>query len=129
MLSEKAANEARGRKPQKNGTFGLLNVVTETAGDGTVTVELEGELDVYSAGDLYNQLREAEAGARDMVVDLSGLEFIDCAGLHQLVEACHRAEARGGRLTLVKGPQNVQRVFMLTGKECDFEFLPGLTGA
>jgi anti-sigma B factor antagonist len=126
MLSEKAVNEAP--TPQQTSNFGTLNVTARKLDDGTLSVALEGELDVYSAGDLNNHLREAEQGSSDMVIDLSRLEFIDCAGLHQLVEAGKRARLRGGRLSLIRGPQRVHRVFSLTGLETAFEFKPRVVG-
>ncbi len=128
MLSEKAVPETRGPTLQETASFGTLNVIASRSDDGTLKVGLEGELDVYGAGDLHNQLRRAETGSTDIVIDLSRLEFIDCAGLHQLVEACERARLRGGRLSLVRGPNNVHRVFALTGLEYAFEFVPRATG-
>lgn len=124
MLSEKAVNEPPGPTPSTTGNFGILNVTSLRLDDGTLTVGLEGELDVYSAGDLHNKLRQAETGSIDVVIDLSRLEFIDCAGLHQLVEADRRARSRGGRLTLVRGPNKVHRLFALTGLEGEFQFVP-----
>ena len=128
MLSEKAVNETPGPTPSKTGNFGILNVTSRRSDDGTLTVGLEGELDVYSAGDLHNKLRRAETGSTDLVIDLTRLEFIDCAGLHQLVEAGRRARSRGGRLTLVRGPLKVHRLFVLTGLEREFQFVPHAVG-
>lgn len=103
-------------------SWGILRVDAWRSQDGTLRVRLDGDLDIYSAADLHNRLREAEAGCIDVVIDLSGLSFIDCAGLHQIVEAERRARLRGGRLTLIDGPPSVHRLFTLTGLESEFEF-------
>lgn len=128
MLSEKAVNETPGPTPSTTGNFGILNVTSRRSDDGILTVGLEGELDVYSAGDLHNKLRQVETGSTDVVIDLSRLEFIDCAGLHQLVEADRRARSRGGRVTLIRGPSKVHRLFALTGLEAEFQFVPRTIG-
>ena len=101
----------------------MLRVDCRKLDGSTLNVRLEGDLDVYSTRELLNHLRAAEVGATDILIDLSRLKFIDCAGVHQLVEAGQRAKWRDGRLKLVKGPQQVHRVFALTGLESAFEFL------
>ena len=73
-------------------------------------------------------LEQAETGVEEIVIDLSGLNFIDCAGLHQLMEAAQRSKSRGGRLKLVKGPHQVHRVFALTGLDSAFDFVPAPPG-
>lgn len=102
--------------------WGILRIDCSQSRDGTLTVRLHGELDIYSAGELYNSLRESEPGCTDVVVDLSDLVFIDCAGLHQIVEAGKRAQARGCTLTLIDGPPAIRRLFALTGLASAFQF-------
>ncbi len=46
-------------------------------------------------------------------VDLAGLTFMDLAGVRLFERACLRASANGTRLSLLKGPPSVQRVFSL----------------
>lgn len=101
----------------------MLRVETSRSGRRDLVVRLEGDLDIYNTREFSDQLRGAEDGSRNMVVDLSRLNFIDCAGLHQLVETGQRARSKGGRLRLVKGPERVHRVFRLTGLESGFEFV------
>lgn len=104
--------------------WGILQVAVRRSGECTLVVRLEGELDVYSAGDLHNRLRETETGCTDVVIDLSRLSFMDCAGLREIVEAGKRARSRGGRLSLIDGPPAVRRLFTLTGLEGSFDFRP-----
>lgn len=101
--------------------WAILRVRIEPS-EAVLTVQLEGELDAYSAGDLHNALREVEAGCTNLVIDLSGLTFLDCAGLHQIVEADRRVRERGGRLVLTNVSNAVRRVFKLTRLDSGFEF-------
>jgi len=105
---------------------GALTIELEPAADAVI-VGLRGELDLASAGAFEQALRQAEASAGRLVVDLSGLGFIDSTGIHVLLEAQRRS---GGRLSLRRGPDEVQRVLELTRVADCFAFederaLPG----
>ena len=86
--------------------------------DRRCTIAAKGELD-RSTVDLLNQaILEAEATtAREIVVDLSPLEFMDSSGLRLILMAHARSQADSNRLSLVRGRGQVQRVFQLTGTE------------
>jgi anti-sigma B factor antagonist len=58
----------------------------------------------------------ATAGQRPSVlVDLSAVTFIDCAGMGPIRRAWRRALERGGRLTLVCSDPRTLRILRLTG--------------
>ncbi len=88
-----------------------------SARDGDVhAIRLFGELDLASAGAVQAQLERAEGGdARSILLDLSGLTFMDSNGVRVVVTADARSRAGTGRLELVRGPAAVQRVFELCG--------------
>ncbi len=50
-----------------------------------------------------------------MILDLRGLTFIDVTGVHLIVEASLRAALFGGRLIVVRGPAQVQRLLERPG--------------
>jgi len=84
---------------------------------------LYGELDIATSPMLERRLQMAEGADSDrLVIDLSGLQFLDSAGLHVLVQAQERAQARGRQLSLLRGPRAVQRVFDLTDADRLFNF-------
>ena len=58
-----------------------------------------GELDIAALADLRAVL-SATRGCTDVVVQASGVDFIDCAGLRPLVGAARAAAGGGGRLVL-----------------------------
>jgi anti-sigma B factor antagonist len=85
--------------------------------DGVVhTICVEGELDLASAERLERELTRVEAtDVLSIILDLSGLTFIDSTGVRLLLSANARSRADSDRLALLRGPAAVQRVFQLTG--------------
>jgi anti-anti-sigma factor len=80
-----------------------------------VILALTGELDISSAERVEAELERIEAGGpAPLVLDLSGLQFMDSTGLRIVVGAETRARRRGGRFVVVRGPEAVQRIFRIT---------------
>ena len=78
-------------------------------------LRLQGDLDL-AAADLFAAVirHHLATGHRYVRLDLSGLDFLDCAGLRALLTAHHELLARGGRLVLTNvGPQTA-RLLRLT---------------
>ncbi len=90
--------------------------VIESSDDGdAVVLTLRGEFDLTSAPTFARELKAAESGnPRQLVIDLSGLEFMDSTGLRALLVARERAQSDGYDLSLRRGPRQVQRVLELT---------------
>jgi anti-anti-sigma factor len=82
-----------------------------------------GELDISTAGELTSVVESECCGQADLVVDLSGLVFLDCAGLRVLLYAHALANSNGRSLRLIAGPTIVQRIFHLTGLHHRFSFI------
>jgi anti-sigma B factor antagonist len=81
-----------------------------------VVLALRGELDLGSAPDLEQGLWEVEKMKPGrLIIDLSGLDFIDAVGLSLMVRAQQSAHTNGYPFALRRGPAQVQRVFELTG--------------
>ena len=86
-----------------------------------VVLSLFGELDLQSAPALAGVLREPRnAAAARIVLDLSGLEFIDSTGISVLVQARLQADEGGREFVLTKLPSSVDRVFSITGITSQF---------
>jgi anti-sigma B factor antagonist len=86
--------------------------VAAAADAESVVVQPRGELDIATSDRLAAALRAVDSSAAVVVLDLSGLTFLDAAGLRVLIEA---KQALGERLTLLPGPPVVQRMITLTG--------------
>jgi anti-anti-sigma factor len=83
--------------------------------DGIVVVELKGKIDTATAAATERMLFEQSAGARQLVVDLSAVGYINSAGLRALLAAGQRMHAIGGRLTLCAVPSYVKEVLDIAG--------------
>lgn len=79
-------------------------------------VTLTGELDAHTSGQLRALLNELLlAGQGNLVLDLSGLSFIDSAGLSALLSAAKGTRRGGGQLLLSGPAPTVRKVMALTG--------------
>jgi anti-sigma B factor antagonist len=77
-------------------------------------VTLHGELDVSSAEGLANSL--VELAGSTVVVDLSGLAFMDSSGIGALVKARNRIRAKGlGEMVLTRPTAIVQKALEIVG--------------
>jgi len=77
------------------------------------TLLLSGELDLAAAPEFRRALRSLGSGP--VVVDLSGVTFLDSVGVGLLIGADRRAREAGGRLTLVVGPGSARQVLVACG--------------
>jgi anti-sigma B factor antagonist len=110
------AFEARERS-QATELFGCdqLSLTSERDGDAHV-ITLFGELDLATADSVEQELRRVEATDADpIVLDLSGLTFMDSTGARLVLQADARSRADANRLRLRRGPRAVQRVFEISG--------------
>jgi len=74
-------------------------------------IAFRGELELSTAPRAGDQLHALlEAGARDVLVDLTETTFLDCAGVGALVEASRAAHARGGRLYVQRAQGQARQV-------------------
>ena len=90
----------------------LLEVVTESSPEG-MRVLARGELDMHTAGDVTDALATVESGQPAAVVlDLSGITFIDSTGLRVIVAASVHSTRSGQDLRIVPSPA-VDRVIDL----------------
>jgi anti-anti-sigma factor len=71
--------------------------------------KLDGELDLATAGDLGAALSTREL-RHPLVLDFSGVSFMDSSGLRALLEAV-RSRDGNGALVILKPQSHVQRVF------------------
>lgn len=102
----------------------LLSFQTTVTGN-TAVIALSGELDVAGAALLEHELERivADHEASNLVLDLSGLEFMDSTGLRMMVLADERAKAEDRTLSIVRGRPEVQRVFTITRMEERLRFV------
>lgn len=90
--------------------------ITDAVVRGLIVVEVPGDLDLYSAPLLHTVLTDQyRVGQCLVIIDMSGLGFMDSSGLGVLIGGLKRARAAGGGLVLAAAPEKVLRVLRITG--------------
>ena len=83
---------------------------------GVATVALRGEVDVLTVDRVRSVLTDALAGRpREIVVDLTDLDFIDSTGLGALIFGFQRARDAGIRFRLANPTSTVRQILVLSG--------------
>ncbi|MFL6052053.1 MAG: STAS domain-containing protein [Actinoallomurus sp.] len=83
------------------GSIGTALAITSSVIGDQVSVGLAGEIDATNVDRLRTALfAHIDDGRTQVVVDVSGLTFIDCAGLGAIRAAAAHAEVAGGSLRL-----------------------------
>ena len=91
-------------------------------GRRSARMALYGEFDIASADGAVRALHELLGRGLDaVVVDLSGLDFMDSTGVKFLVDGRDNAHALGVKLSLVHGGDPVRRVLRVSGVTALFE--------
>jgi len=89
--------------------------------DGWQVLTLAGDVDVATAPRLRDRLVQLITdGPPQLVVDLSGLSFIDSMGLGALVSGLKRARAHDGDLRLAGPTDHVAKVLAITRLDLAF---------
>jgi anti-sigma B factor antagonist len=87
-----------------------------TARPDAAHVSVAGEIDVASANELVNAVRRIGSAFDSIDFDLSGVSFMDAAGIRAFEKACEEAERRGYSYRVVALSRAASRVFALTGQ-------------
>ena len=87
-------------------------------GDGGTIMAISGEVDICTEAQLQQSLlRIIRERPASLMLDVSGVSFMDCAGLRALLVTRRRAEMRGVFLRLIATSAAVRRIIELTGAQ------------
>ena len=101
--------------------------LTAFAGPGRTVVAIRGDIDVYTAPALREQLLGLiRAGHHNLVLNLDAVQFLDSAGLGVLVGALKRARHHGGSIHLICSRGPILRTLRITGLTGVFPIHPDL---
>ena len=85
--------------------------MTAVSDPPSATVVLDGEIDIATAPAIRRILLAAISGRNvHLAVNMSGVTFIDAAGIGVLVAAANRARQAGGGLSLLAPSPQVRRL-------------------
>jgi anti-sigma B factor antagonist len=77
--------------------------------------KLRGSLDLATSPTVRAALSDAQKTKKDVIVDLTQLEFLDSTGLGALIGAHRRAAEHGGSLRLIVREGPIFRLLTITG--------------
>lgn len=90
--------------------------IREVVSAGDHRLEIAGELDLASAGQLEAAIEALRSSdTRAVTIDLSEVSFMDSTGLRALLVGHRLCEESGYDFRLIPGPPAVQRLFELAG--------------
>ena len=80
-----------------------------------VTLEITGRLDTTTAPNLESVINELSDDTKELIFDMSGLEYISSAGIRVLLGAYKKMNTNHGIMRIEKANDMVREVFEMTG--------------
>lgn len=99
-----------------------LKISTRPVDGKASMIELEGEVDVYTAPQLKQQIiNMLDSGTYNVIVNLSAVEYLDSTALGVLIGGLKRLRERNGTLDLICPNPRIKRIFEITGLDKIFD--------
>jgi len=93
-----------------------LKVTPRRVDEETQALDLEGEVDVYTAPLLRQEIMDqVDSGVKHLLVNLAQVEYLDSTGLGILIGGVKRLKEQDGSLKLVGPSARITRIFEITG--------------
>ena len=80
-----------------------------------VTLEITGRLDTTTAPNLESVINELPEDTKELIFDMSGVEYISSAGIRVLLGAYKKMNLNNGIMRIEKANDMVREVFEMTG--------------
>ena len=80
-----------------------------------VTLEITGRLDTTTAPNLESVINELSVDTKEIIFDMSGVEYISSAGIRVLLGAYKKMNTNQGKMRIEKANDMVREVFEMTG--------------
>lgn len=105
-------------------------VSAQGSGENTAILTIQGEVDVYTAPRLREEIhRRLDAGDNKIVVDLTDVAYMDSTGLGVLIGALKRARESRGELIVASPNARISRILDVTGLNRIFNVQPQVSDA
>jgi len=99
-----------------------LKLATRSVDAKASIIDLQGEIDVYTAPQLKQQILEMlDQGVTHMIVNLTGVEYLDSTALGVLIGGLKRLRERDGKLDIICPNSRIRRIFEITGLDKIFD--------
>lgn len=107
----------------------MLTISSENR-SGSLVVTLEGRLDATAAKQLEERCLEwIDAGARRLILDFTGVDFISSAGLRAILLVAKQLAPVQGQITLCGLSTALSDVFAISGFSKLFRIVPSVAEA
>ena len=80
-----------------------------------VTLEITGRLDTTTTPNLESVINELPEDTKELIFDMSGVEYISSAGIRVLLGAYKKMNLNNGIMRIEKANDMVREVFEMTG--------------
>ena len=80
-----------------------------------VTLEITGRLDTTTAPNLESAINDLPEDTKELIFDMSGVEYISSAGIRVLLGAYKKMNTNQGIMRIEKANDMVREVFEMTG--------------
>ena len=98
--------------------------------DPPTVLPLKGEIDLHVFPEITASLDALiEKKPKRLVVDVSGVTYIDSAGLAALIVAMQKVEAYGGQFSLAGSQAHVRSIFKMSRLDRIFRIFPDVDAA
>lgn len=88
-------------------------------------VDVNGRIDTATAGEFDEKIMGlVEAGHKNLLLDMSGVEFLSSAGLRTLVSARKALNSSGGAIKLTRPSDRVVDTLGIAGLDVLFDTIP-----
>ncbi|MCL6519907.1 MAG: STAS domain-containing protein [Armatimonadota bacterium] len=99
-----------------------LRLETRSVDSKVSIIDLQGEIDVFTAPQLKQRILEMlDQGVIHLIVNLSGVEYLDSAALGVLIGGLKRLRERDGSLSIICPNMRIKRIFEITGLDKIFD--------
>jgi anti-sigma B factor antagonist len=92
----------------------VLNIHTDETPDGFVICRPVGELDAFTVSQFRQSLADLASSER-LIIDMSGIPFVDSAGLGALIGGIRRTRELGGDVAVACDRPTLVRLLRTTG--------------
>ena len=107
-----------------------FDLTQEELSDTAVVIRVDGEIHATTAPEFSERIHGAiDGGKTGVVLDLTGVEFIDSTGLSVLLNSLRRVTRARGAMVLACANPTVLRLFEITKLDSTFEILPNCDDA
>ena len=89
--------------------------ITETRGEDTVQLNVEGNVDTNTAPQLQMHILQAFQKGRNVVLEMSKCPYMSSGGLRALLIGQKTATSKGGSMKLVNVQPSVKDIFNVSG--------------